>query len=57
LSLQPTSYLFKKGQCVRVSIAGSNPRDFLPLNLGEGVNEYTLNLHVKGCRIWLPSVR
>jgi hypothetical protein len=41
-----SSYLIKAGQRVRLAVAGSNPKDFLPLRLGEGVSSYELTLYV-----------
>ncbi|EWM28899.1 peptidase s15 [Nannochloropsis gaditana] len=43
---QPSSYRILRGQSIRLAVAGSNPRDFLPIPLGEGVDFYDLTLHV-----------
>ena len=42
----PSSYVIKAGQRVRLAVAGTNPKDFLPLRLGDGVSSYELTLHV-----------
>ena len=45
VAFHPTSYRLLPGQALRLSIAGANPKDFLPLRFPDGSSSYALTVH------------
>lgn len=45
VNFHPTSYQFQRGQAIRLSVAGANPKDFLPLRFPDGGASYDLTVH------------
>lgn len=45
VNFHPTSYQFQRGQAIRLSVAGANPKDFLPLRFPHGGASYDLTVH------------
>ena len=45
VAFHPTSYRLLPGQALRLSVAGANPTDFLPLRFPDGGASYDLTVH------------